>query len=142
MSAAKTRCQLVLLHEAASHGISRLDALLAARAFPPHAAARLALQCGYLRAGRARIMARLHALGRPLTLAPPLLPTLGTPLQELEHLVQLCEVMAERLAKAAEFAWGAGDAVTGAACRLNRVEVLNVALELRALVEPERMVGT
>lgn len=142
MSATRARAQLVVLHEAASHGISRLDALLVTGALPPHAMACMALRCAYLRAGRARIMARLHAMGRPLTLAPALLPQLGTPLQELEHLVQLCEVMAERYVKAAELARTAADVSTAWTCELNRVEVLDVARELRALVEPERRVGT
>lgn len=142
MSPARVRAQLALLHHATSHGISRADALLSAGALAGRPKARLAMLCAFMRAWRSRLMARMEAHGRPLTLAPPEVLEVGTPLQELEHLVHLCEVLAERFAKAAQLAREAADLSTAWVCELNRVEALDAAGELRRMLEPERAVGT
>ena len=60
----KTRAQLAGLHEATSHGISRMDALLSTGALSGRPQARLSILCAFMRAWRARVMARMVAHGR------------------------------------------------------------------------------
>lgn len=140
MSATKVRAQLALLHEATSHGISRMDALLSSGAFPATVNARLSMQCAHLRAHRARVMARLAALGRPFTLVPAPVTQLGAPSQEVEHLVHLCDVMGERYRKAAQLAREGADVSTAWVCELNERELVETARALMGLLEMERKV--